>query len=81
MNTQIAVRLPQELVAFVDDEVLHGRASSRADMVARLIRGERRRVERAREIEILRKTSTEPDPDDLTSLHRWAAEQPHQRLD
>jgi Arc/MetJ-type ribon-helix-helix transcriptional regulator len=81
MSTQIAVRLPDDLVAFVDEQVRTGQASSRADLVARLINRERRRAAQAREIEILRATADQPDPDDLASLHRWAARQADAALD
>ena len=43
MSTQIAVRLPDELVQAVDELVQRGNASSRADLVARALRRELRR--------------------------------------
>jgi Arc/MetJ-type ribon-helix-helix transcriptional regulator len=43
MSTQIAVRLPDDMVAFIDDLVRHGEASSRAQVVARALERERRR--------------------------------------
>lgn len=43
MSTQIAVRLPDELVAYVDQAVAEGRARSRAQLVARLIARDARR--------------------------------------
>jgi len=43
MSTQIAVRLPDELVAYVDEAVAAGRVKSRADLVARLIARDARR--------------------------------------
>lgn len=43
MSTQIAVRLPDELVAYVDQAVAQGRVRSRADLVARLIERDVRR--------------------------------------
>jgi Arc/MetJ-type ribon-helix-helix transcriptional regulator len=43
MSTQIAVRLPEELVAYVDEAVAAGRARSRADLVARLLARDARR--------------------------------------
>lgn len=43
MSTQIAVRLPEDLVAFVDQEVRAGQASSRAELVTRALRRELRR--------------------------------------
>lgn len=43
MSTQIAVRLPDELVAYVDDAVASGRVKSRAELVSRLIERDARR--------------------------------------
>ncbi len=43
MSTQIAVRLPDELVAYLDAAVASGRAKSRAELVARFIAKDARR--------------------------------------
>ena len=43
MSTQIAVRLPDELVAYVDQAVASGRVKSRAELVSRLIARDARR--------------------------------------
>lgn len=43
VSTQIAVRLPDELVAYVDEAVAAGRVKSRAELVARLIERDARR--------------------------------------
>ena len=43
MSIQIAVRLPDELVAYVDEAVAAGRVKSRAELVARLIERDARR--------------------------------------
>jgi Arc/MetJ-type ribon-helix-helix transcriptional regulator len=43
MSIQIAVRLPDELVAYVDEAVAAGRVRSRAELVARLIARDARR--------------------------------------
>ncbi len=44
MSIQIAVRLPDEQVAFLDREISQGHASSRAELVTRALR----RMERER---------------------------------
>ena len=44
MSTQIAVRLPDEAVAFVDAQVSRGLAKSRADFIWHAIRREQRRL-------------------------------------
>lgn len=70
MSKQIAVRLPDELVRFVDDIVGSGRERSRAAVVARALERERRRVVAARDAEIL--AAAEPYPD-LAGLADYAA--------
>jgi Arc/MetJ-type ribon-helix-helix transcriptional regulator len=44
MSTQIAVRLPDEAVAFVDSQVSSGVAKSRADFIWHAIKREQRRL-------------------------------------
>ncbi len=43
VSTQIAVRLPEELVAYVDQAVAAGRVKSRAELVTRLLERDARR--------------------------------------
>jgi Arc/MetJ-type ribon-helix-helix transcriptional regulator len=74
MSKQIAVRLPDELVDFVDDLVASG-ARSRAAVVARALERERRRAMAARDAEIL--AATGPDPE-LAGLAEHAAGLPQQ---
>jgi Arc/MetJ-type ribon-helix-helix transcriptional regulator len=54
MTIQIAVRLPEEAVGFVDAQVAAGAAKSRADFIWRAIRHEQRRLTAERDLEILR---------------------------
>ena len=70
MSTQIAVRLPDDLVAFVDDLVSHGDAASRAAVVSRALERERRRKVAERDAVIL--AGAGPDAD-LDSLAEFAA--------
>ncbi|PRX48227.1 hypothetical protein B0I33_10441 [Prauserella shujinwangii] len=79
MTRQIAVRLPDELVSFVDEVVGEGRAASRADLVARALEHERRRILAERDIELLSRTATEPD--ELAGLAEHAARTPLDDLD
>ncbi len=60
MSKQIAVRLSDELVDFVDDVVGSGAERSRAAVVSRALERERRRAAAARDAEILARTG--PDP-------------------
>jgi Arc/MetJ-type ribon-helix-helix transcriptional regulator len=65
MSRQIAVRLPDELVAFVDDLVGAGDASSRAAVVSRALERERRRKIAERDAAILSEAGTDTDLDAL----------------
>jgi Arc/MetJ-type ribon-helix-helix transcriptional regulator len=75
MSKQIAVRLPDDLVAFVDEVVQSGDESSRAAVVARALERERRRMVAARDAEILARTGADPELEALAehSLARSAA--------
>ncbi|KAA8939230.1 YlcI/YnfO family protein [Mycobacterium sp.] len=53
VSTQIAVRLPDEIVAFIDDEIRGQHARSRAAVVVRALERERRRRLAERDAEIL----------------------------
>lgn len=65
MSKQIAVRLPDDLVEFIDQLVEHGAASSRAAVVARAVDRERRRQIAARDAAILARSPGDPDFDSL----------------
>jgi Arc/MetJ-type ribon-helix-helix transcriptional regulator len=73
MSTQIAVRLPDELVAFVDQQVASGQAASRAQVVSRAVERERRRRAAERDAEILARQGQVPD---LAGLADFAAGTP-----
>lgn len=70
MSKQIAVRLADELVDFVDAIVESGVEPSRAAVVTRALERERRRMVATRDAEIL--AATGPDPD-LAGLAEHAA--------
>jgi Arc/MetJ-type ribon-helix-helix transcriptional regulator len=70
MSKQIAVRLADDLVEFVDEIVGTGQERSRAAVVTRALERERRRVVAARDAEILARTG--PDPE-LAGLAEHAA--------
>lgn len=53
MSTQIAVRLPDAQVAFLDREVSQGHATSRAELVSRALRRMERERVAARDLEII----------------------------
>lgn len=73
MTRQIAVRLPDELVEFVDQLVEQGQAASRAAVVAHALDQERRQAIAARDAAILARS--EPDPD-LDGLAEFASRTP-----
>ncbi len=69
MSKQIAVRLPDDLVEFVDGIVDSGVGRSRAAVVTRALERERRRAVAARDAQILARTG--PDPK-LAGLSEYA---------
>jgi Arc/MetJ-type ribon-helix-helix transcriptional regulator len=73
MSKQIAVRLPDELVEFVDEIVDSGGGRSRAAVVSRALERERRRMVAARDAEILARSG--PDPE-LAGLAEHVARSP-----
>lgn len=73
MSIQIAVRLPDELVAFLDGEVRDHRAPSRAAVVQRALEWERRRQIAARDAAILARCGADAEMD---SLAGYAAKLP-----
>jgi Arc/MetJ-type ribon-helix-helix transcriptional regulator len=70
MSKLIAVRLPDDLIEFVDDLIAAGVGSSRADIVIRALEREHRRAVAARDPEILARLG--PDPE-LAGLAEYAA--------
>ncbi|MDP9821592.1 ribbon-helix-helix domain-containing protein [Nocardioides massiliensis] len=70
MSTQIAVRLPDEMVAFLDRAVAAGKAPSRAALVTSALEREMRRLVAEHDAELLRAQGTEDDLDDLVA---WTA--------
>lgn len=69
MTRQIALRLPDDLVEFLDEMVGDERARSRADVVAHALERERRRQVAARDVEILQQSG---EDDDLAGLAEFA---------
>lgn len=68
MSTQIAVRLPDDMVAFLDRAVAEGKAPSRAALVASAVEREMRRLLAEYDAETLRRQGSADDLDDLV---RW----------
>jgi Arc/MetJ-type ribon-helix-helix transcriptional regulator len=70
MTTQITIRLPDDAVAFLDEQVRTGRAASRAQAVAREIKRAQRRLRAEQDIPAL--LAAQPD-DDLNALAEFAS--------
>lgn len=68
MSIQIAVRLPDEMVSFLDEVVAAGMAPSRAAVVSSAVEREMRRLLAERDAQVLRDKGTE---DDLDALVDW----------
>lgn len=73
MTTQITVRLPDDLVDFVDRLVADGQASSRAIVVARALERARRQEQAARDAAILARAEADDDLDGLAEFARRTA--------
>jgi Arc/MetJ-type ribon-helix-helix transcriptional regulator len=76
MSIQIAVRLPDDIVAFVDEQVSSGSATSRAMVVVRALERERRREVAERDAAIYAAAAGNSGNDDLDDLASWATAQP-----
>jgi Arc/MetJ-type ribon-helix-helix transcriptional regulator len=77
-TTQITVRIPNALVAYVDKLVGEGKAPSRAAVVSEALDRERRRALDERDAEIY--AATEPD-EDMQALAEWNAQRGSPDLD
>ena len=72
MSAQIAVRLPEEMVAFLDKAVAEGRATSRAALVGAAVEREMRRQAAESDAAILRAAGA---ADELDPLVNWTTSQ------
>lgn len=70
MTTQIAVRLPDEMVRFLDRSVASGKAPSRAALVAASLEREMRLQAAQQDAQTLEDTGAADDLDDLVA---WSA--------
>ena len=68
MSTQIAVPLPDEMVAFLDEAVAQGKAASRAALVSSALERQMRRMLAEQDAAIL---SRERTADGLDALVSW----------
>ena len=73
MSTQIAVRLPDAVVEFIDARVKAGETRSRAAFVTSALEREMRRLLAENDARIL---AALPQDGDLDSLTQWAADYP-----
>jgi Arc/MetJ-type ribon-helix-helix transcriptional regulator len=71
MTTQVAVRLPDDLVGFLDDAVAAGAGRSRAEIVTRALTRERRLALAERDAAILARPGS--GDTDLDALASYAA--------
>lgn len=61
MSKQIAVRLPDDLVDFLDELVASGDEASRASIVTRALKREKRRLGTLTDVEILKRLGEDPE--------------------
>lgn len=67
MSKQLTVRLPDELVDFIDQRVVQG-ATSRAAVIAAAVERERRREVAERDVKILAQAGNDDDFDGLAAF-------------
>lgn len=79
MTTQIAIRLPDEVVQFVDSQVSLGAAKSRADFIWTAIRREQRRLVADADAAIY--AAMGADDEEFAGLAGYAARVPLDELD
>jgi Arc/MetJ-type ribon-helix-helix transcriptional regulator len=72
VSTQIAVRLPDELVAYIDQAIAAGRVKSRAELVARLIERDARRQRAEDDLQRLIKRGALDDPEAMAIVESVA---------
>jgi metal-responsive CopG/Arc/MetJ family transcriptional regulator len=65
MTQQIAIRIPDDLVGYLDEAVRSGAGSSRAAIITRALERERRRDAARRDVAILAAAGGYPDLDAL----------------
>jgi Arc/MetJ-type ribon-helix-helix transcriptional regulator len=73
MSRQIAIRLPDELVDYIDRAVKEGRTSSRAALVADAVNQERRRRRAEQDAAILAAAGPDHDLDELAEYQAKVA--------
>ena len=73
MTKQIAVRLPDDLVDFLDSLVTEGKFDSRAAVIARELKRFKRRVEAEADAEIYRREGDDPD---LVAMSEYLSKHP-----
>jgi len=78
MSTQIAVRLPEEVVEFVDAQVSSGAAKSRADFIWHALKREQRRLVAEQDAAIYARHGEDPD---LVAFAKHTAHLPNAELD
>ena len=71
MTTPIAIRLDDDLTAFLDEVVADGQASNRTEAVRVALRKWQRERYIANDIAVLRKAKDDPDSD-LAAWDAWA---------
>jgi Arc/MetJ-type ribon-helix-helix transcriptional regulator len=76
MSTQIAVRLPDEIVAYIDEQVRSGRARSRAAVLSRAVTRDVRRERAERDLAVILagKAAGDIDADTFDNLSAAASQ-------
>lgn len=67
MSTQIAVRLPDELVVYIDELIAQHLVKSRAEFVAKAVARERRHRTAMADVDVLRRVGSDSELDALAA--------------
>lgn len=78
--TQISVRLPDEVVSYIDAAVAEGRSPSRAAYLLKSLTETQRRERAERDVAIALAARNDPDPD-MESFTQWLGTRPYPDLD
>lgn len=68
MSTQVAVRLPDSLLAEIDRAISNGQATNRTSLVEQALRRELRRLQAERDLRILQESADDNGFDDMIAV-------------
>jgi Arc/MetJ-type ribon-helix-helix transcriptional regulator len=76
MSIQVAVRLPEGIVAFIDEEIAAGNADSRAEVIYNALEREYRLRCTERDLVVMMERKRRGEHDEGDDIARWRSENP-----